>query len=194
MDHDNFKPVVDFLQLYKDITECDAAIISQQLEFRKVKEGEVLLQEGKLARELFFVCKGILKIVSFSEKGNPVTQFFMKEHRFCTILNSFNNGVPANESIIAACDAELIVLSKDKLLHLYHTIPYFKDLTTNIFQQGLLEKIKIRNSYMGEDATTRYQKFLSQQPDIALRVPLSDVASYLGITQQSLSRIRKNIR
>lgn len=194
MDHDNFKPVVDFLQLYKDITECDAAIIIQQLAFRKVKEGEVLLQEGKLARELFFVCKGILKIVSFSEKGNPVTQFFMKEHRFCTILNSLNNGVPANESIIAACDAELIVLSKDKLLHLYHAIPYFKDLTTNIFQQGLLEKIKIRNSYMGEDATTRYQKFLSQQPDIALRVPLSDVASYLGITQQSLSRIRKNIR
>jgi CRP-like cAMP-binding protein len=47
---------------------------------------------------------------------------------------------------------------------------------------------------MGEDALTRYKKFLSRQPDIALRVQLADVASYLGITQQSLSRIRRNIR
>ncbi|RAJ33009.1 Crp/Fnr family transcriptional regulator [Pedobacter cryoconitis] len=194
MQNDNFQPIFDFLRLYRAISESDQTLINLQLQFRKVKEGEVLLQQGKLARELFFVCKGILKIVSFSDKGNPVTQFFLKEHRFCTILNSLNDSVPANESIIAACDAELIVLSKDKLLHLYDAIPYFKDLTTTIFQQSLLEKIKVRNSYMGEDATTRYQKFILQQPDIALRVPLSDVASYLGITQQSLSRIRKNIR
>lgn len=191
---DNFKPIFDFLQLFKDITECDQELVSQQLQFRKVTEGEVLLQEGKLAKELFFVCKGILKIVSFNEKGNPVIHFFMKEQRFCTILKSLNDSIPANESIIAACDAELIVIAKDKLLYLYHTLPYFKGLTTNIFQQSLLEKIKVRNSYMGEDATIRYQKFISQQPDIALRVPLSDIASYLGITQQSLSRIRKNIR
>lgn len=191
---DNFKPVFDFLQLFKDITGSDQEVISQQLQFRKVTEGEVLLQKGKLAKELFFVCKGILKIVSFNDKGNPVTHFFMKEHRFCTILKSLNDSVPANESIIAACDAEVIVIAKDKLLYLYHAIPYFKDLITSIFQQSLLEKIKVRNSYMGEDATTRYQKFIAQQPDIALRVPLSDVASYLGITQQSLSRIRKNIR
>ena len=57
-----------------------------------------------------------------------------------------------------------------------------------------MEKIATRNAYMGEDATTRYLKFIQRQPEIALRVPLSDVASYLGITQQSLSRIRRNIR
>lgn len=191
---DNFKPIFDFLLLFKDITGSDKEVISQQLQFRKVTEGEVLLQDGKLAKELFFVCKGILKIVSFNDKGNPVIHFFMKEHRFCTILKSLNDNVPANESIIAACDAEVIIIAKNKLLYLYHAIPYFKDLIAGIFQQSLLEKIKVRNSYMGEDATTRYQKFISQQPDIALRVPLSDVASYLGITQQSLSRIRKNIQ
>jgi hypothetical protein len=79
-------------------------------------------------------------------------------------------------------------------LYLYETIPYFKALIDGITQQALYDKIQIRNAYMGEDATTRYQKFMVRQPDIALRVPLSDVASYLGITQQSLSRIRKNIR
>jgi CRP-like cAMP-binding protein len=194
MHHEKYIPLFNFLKQFRAISEQDKDIISQNIQFRKVTEGEILLQEGKLAKELFFVCKGILKIVSISEKGNPVTLFFLKEHRFCTILKSLSNGVPANESIVAACDAELIVFPKDKLLQLYITIPYFKDLTDSIIQQGLLDKIQIRNSYMGEDATTRYQKFISQQPDVALRVPLSDVASYLGITQQSLSRIRKNIR
>ncbi len=69
-----------------------------------------------------------------------------------------------------------------------------KELITNITQQTLLEKIRVRNAYMGEDAATRYEKFLAKQPEIALRVPLGDVASYLGVTPQSLSRIRKNMR
>ncbi|QNK64414.1 cyclic nucleotide-binding domain-containing protein [Pedobacter sp. PAMC26386] len=194
MQYNTFTPLFDFLQLFRNIDRADQETICKNIQFRKVIEGEVLLQEGKLAKELFFVCKGILKIVTINEKGNSVTQFFLKEHRFCTILNSLNNNVPANESIVAACDAELIVFSKDILLQLYVTIPYLKDLIGGIIQQGLLDKIQIRNSYMGEGATIRYQKFISQQPDIALRVPLSDVASYLGMTQQSLSRIRKNIR
>jgi len=57
-----------------------------------------------------------------------------------------------------------------------------------------LDKIQVRNSYLGEDASLRYRNFLLRQPDIALRVSLADIASYLGITQQSLSRIRKNMR
>ena len=70
---------------------------------------------------------------------------------------------------------------------------YFKTLVESITHQALLDKIQIRNNLMGEEATTRYHKFISNQPDIMLRVPLSDVASYLGITQQSLSRIRRNM-
>ena len=141
-----------------------------------------------------FFCQGILKIVSVNGKGNEVTQFFVKEDHFCTILNSFNNQVPAHESIKAACDTDLIVFPREQLWQLYTQLPYFQSLINQITQQTLLAKIQVRNSYMGEDAATRYQQFLQQQPDIALRVPLSDVASYLGITQQSLSRIRKQIR
>jgi CRP-like cAMP-binding protein len=57
-----------------------------------------------------------------------------------------------------------------------------------------MRKIQLRNTYAGTDASARYQLFLELQPDISLRVPLNDIASYLGITPQSLSRIRRNIR
>lgn len=194
MKKNDFDPLFNFLQLFRNIPAADEEIICSNIQFRIVPEGEILLKEGKFAQELFFICKGILKIVTVNDKGNYVTQFFLKENQFCTILNSLNNNVPTNENIIVACDAELVIFSKEKLLYLYKTLPYFKALISTITQQTLLDKIQVRNAYMGEDATTRYQKFIARQPDIALRVSLSDVASYLGITQQSLSRIRRNIR
>jgi CRP-like cAMP-binding protein len=86
------------------------------------------------------------------------------------------------------------VISRTAFDKLNKAIPYFKSLLDGIMQQGLLDKIQTRNELTGEDASTRYKKFLVRNPDIALRVPLSDVASYLGITQQSLSRIRRNLK
>jgi len=182
-----------FLNLFKEIPAADFELIGQHLQYRDIVTGQVLLQQGKTAKELFFVATGILKIVSTSEKGNDVIQFFIKENKFCTILYSFNGGIIAHESIVAATHGELLVFSKTSLDALYAKLPYFKSLVESITQQALIDKIQVRNNLMGEEATTRYHKFISQQPDIMLRVPLSDVASYLGITQQSLSRIRRNI-
>lgn len=182
-----------FLNLFREIPAADLDLIIQYSHVRDVKEGEVLLNEGRTAKELFFVISGILKIVSTNKKGNEVIQFFIKENKFCTILYSFNGDVVSNEGIVAATAGRVFVFSKAKLNNLYEKLPYFKELVESITQRALLDKIQIRNNLMGEEATTRYHKFVSQQPDILLRVPLSDVASYLGITQQSLSRIRRNI-
>jgi CRP-like cAMP-binding protein len=189
-----FEPFVNFLRLFKNIPSADAVIIERTLEYRNVTEGEVLLNQGQVCREMFFISKGVLRIVSQNEKGSKMAYFFLKENQFCSILNSFNNNLPAIEGIEAASDAELIVLKKQKLLSLYEQLPYLKELITGITTQALLDKIQMRNSYLGEDASTRYRNFLIRQPDIALRVSLTDIASYLGITQQSLSRIRKNNR
>jgi CRP-like cAMP-binding protein len=191
---DQYNALFDYLELFTRIPVHDQEVIRENIRFREVPEGHVLLAGGKRAKEFFFIKKGILKIGGTGEKGNPVVLHFLKENQFCTILQSLNHGTVADESIIAACPAELIVFSRDRLFQLYEQFPYFKTLIDQISQQTLLAKIQARNAYQGEDASTRYRKFLLRQPEIALRVPLSDVASYLGITQQSLSRIRRSIR
>jgi CRP-like cAMP-binding protein len=88
----------------------------------------------------------------------------------------------------------VLAISRTKLLALYEQLPYLKTLIDQITQRALLEKIQVRNAYLGQDSASRYKLFMMRQADIALRVPLNDVASYLGITPQSLSRIRRNIR
>jgi CRP-like cAMP-binding protein len=192
--HSPFIPLLQVLQTASSIPDDDLELIRDAFVLRKAKTGDILLLSGNTARELFFIVNGILKITSVNEKGNHVTQFFLKENKFCTILSSLNDDKQAEESIVCACDCELLVITKSKLLALYKRLPYFEPVIKHITTQTLLEKIQTRNAYMGEDALTRYTKFISRQPDIALRVPLIDVASYLGITQQSLSRIRRGIR
>jgi CRP-like cAMP-binding protein len=186
--------LVTFLKLFHNIPTGDEALIIAAMEKRIYKEGEYLFKADNICREMYFICDGVLRIMVSNEQGNQVTYFFLKENQFCTILNSFNNNLPAHESISAACDVELLVFTRASLNKLYTQLPYLKTLIDQITQQALLDKIDLKNSYLGHDSTTRYKMFLTRQPDIAMRVPLSDVASYLGITPQSLSRIRKNIR
>lgn len=185
---------IRYLQLYRAFSTDEATIISSHFESASFKEGEYLFKAGHISKRLFFICNGVVRIVMQQDNGNEVTQFFLKENQFCTILNSFNNQVLADENIQAACDTEVMFITKDKLTALYNKLPYLKELINQIMQQALIDKIQLRNAYLGQDSTTRYQLFIIRQPDIALRVPLSYIASYLGITPQSLSRIRKNIR
>jgi CRP-like cAMP-binding protein len=187
-------PLITFLKQFHDIPAEDEELITAATEYRHYKEGEHLFKSGKIAREIFFVCKGVLRVMVMNESGNEVTHFFIPENWFCTILNSFNNKVIAYESILAACDVEVLAISRADLDKLYEQLPYMEPLITRITHQALLEKIAIRNSYLGQDSTMRYKNFMTLQPEIALRVSQNDIASYLGITPQSLSRIRKNIK
>lgn len=184
-------PFFRFLRLFRLISTADEALISAELQLRSLAAGELLVREGEVCRELFFICAGVLRIVRQNARGQDVTHFFLKENQFATILRSFTQATPATEGIQAACDAQILVLPKASLERLYAQLPYLQELIGAIIQQALLDKIQTRNAYLGEDAAARYRLFLVRQPDIALRVSLRDVASYLGVTQQSLSRLRR---
>lgn len=190
--NNNLEQFFNYLDVFQKITFEDKNTIEQYLEYKTVKEGEVLIQHNKIADQIFFVCKGVLKIVSINDKGNDNIHFFFSENHFCTILKSFTEKILSNDSVIAACDAEVIVLQRNKLDALIEHLPYFKTMLDTIFQNALLNKVELRNFYLGTDATSRYQKFIERQPEIASRVSQTDIASYLGIAKQSLSRIKKN--
>lgn len=186
--------LISFFQLFRHLPDEDQALITEAFTYKEFHEGDYLFKAVKVCQEYFFILDGILRIVVRNEKGNEVTHYFLKENQFCTILNSFNNLVPAQESIQAACPVKVLSVTKTNLQALYQKIPYLKALIDEIAQKALLDKINLRNAYLGQDSTARYNNFLIRQPEIATRVQLTDIASYLGITPQSLSRIRKNIR
>lgn len=187
-------PLVVFLKHSKHISAEDEQLIDSSFEMKCFKEGDHLFKgDGRVCREMFFVCKGVIRILSVNESGAELTHFFYNGHKFCLILQSFNDETPTSAAIQASCDAEVLAISKSKLMELYKRLPYLKEIIDQINQAHLIEKVNTRNACLGLDAENQYKLFVVQNADIAMRVPLKHIASWLGITPQSLSRIRKNI-
>lgn len=187
-------PLIHYLQTQHPLTQDEQQLVLDHFEPRSFKEGEYLFRSGHVCRHRFFICQGVLRIMAPNSKGQEITHFFLKENLFCTILNSFEQETVAEVSIQAACDVTVRMISKTKLFELYRHVPWLKTLIDRTTQQSLLDKIDLRSRFLGMDSSKRYQLFLEEQPGIANRVSLADIASYLGITPQSLSRIRRNIR
>ena len=183
--------LTSYVEALRVISVQEKAVLESDFQPIKMAEGEELFEGGKTCNLLFFICKGVLKIHSTNERGVDVIHYFYRENQFCTILDSFNEGRFTEVKIQAACDAEVLQISKLKLYALYDRLPFMKDIVDRAMQQGLLEKVRLRNCFLGQEAADQYKLFVAQRPEIALRVSVKDIASFLGITPQSLSRIRK---
>ncbi|WP_158799845.1 Crp/Fnr family transcriptional regulator [Pedobacter sp. L105] len=186
--------LINYLKSLKPISDTDENIITEHFTSKTFKEGDFLILPNKIAKEMFFVCSGVLRIGSTNDKGIELTHYFYNEDRFASILQSFNEETPTSAFIQASCPTEVLSITRNRLLELYEKLPYMKELIDQQNQLRLIEKVNIRNTYLGEDAEGKYKLFMTQHPDIILRIPLKDIASYLGITPQSLSRIRRNIK
>ena len=110
-------------------------------------------------------------------------------------MQSFVNRIPSTDNIIAATDADVLCINYKTLQQLYTQLPYLQNIIQHIQQTAFIEKINLRNHFLNhEDAASRYKLFVKQMPTVALRVSLTNIASYLGITPQSLSRIRRSLK
>ncbi|WP_298148573.1 Crp/Fnr family transcriptional regulator [Flavobacterium sp.] len=185
--------LLDLLLQYSPLTIQQVELIRSKTEIRKLKAGAYFSEAGKTADEVGFVAEGIFRICYYSKDGNEVTRYFIDENNFLVDLNSYTYQIPSSEYIQAITDVELVVFKRKDLTDIANTIVGWDKITNQITTKAFLDKVNRISPMLAEDATTRYKNFLDQFPKLALRIPLSYLASYLGITQQSLSRIRKNL-
>lgn len=122
-----------------------------------------------------------------------MSKYFIDENNFLADMNSYNQGIPSTEYVQAVTDCEYIVLSKSAMEELSMTIIGWDAIISKITAKALAEKVNRISPMMTESAKERYLKFLTDFPSLANRIPLSYLASYLGITQSSLSRIRRDL-
>lgn len=174
---------------------------SQQIELISKKATELVLQKdayfseaGKIALQVGFILEGIVRVCYYNNKGEEITKYFIDEHNLVVDLESFDNGICSTAYVEALTECRLLVFSKKDWDELLSTIIGWDTIVHKIVLNALRQKMERRSPLVSEDATTRYLKFLEIYPNVVNRVPLSYVASYLGVTQSSLSRIRKNIR
>ena len=109
-------------------------------------------------------------------------------------LYSLYSNIPAEQGLEAACDSTVMQISRKNLYILFEALPFLKSVIDQIAHLTMVEMINTKNIYLSTKSSERYEKLLKHQPGLVLHVPLIDIASYLGITAQSLSRIRRSVR
>lgn len=184
------QPLIHHLQLSGKFTAHQIDQIQTRLIYRTLQKGEEFAEPSKQPGEMAFVLKGILRVFSPTPAGQELTQYFIDENNFVVAVEE----TAGNECILAVMRTDLALFSRQALEQdPSFTMPDWERLKDHITSRALAGRAEQINISRAGDATARYKKFMEEYPQIAGRVPLSYLASYLGITQQSLSRIRKQL-
>lgn len=178
--------ILRFGQLNQQQTDL---VLSKAREITLPKEA-YFAEAGKVMKQVGFIIDGIIRICYYNNKGEEITKIFIEENH---LLFNLSN-VPSTEYIQAATDCRLLVFSNKDWEDIANTIVGWDNIIQKIVTKALAEKLERVSPLVSQDATTRYLEFMEKYPTLVNRIPLSYIASYLGITQSSLSRIRKNIR
>lgn len=150
---------------------------------------EWLLQPGDTSRNLYFVESGLLRSYYYDAQ-HEITNWFMREGELVISVESFYQQKPANEYIQAIEDCELYYISYDSLITLYRSFHSFCMAGCFLTQQYYIKAEERLKNVRKKQIIDRYQFLLAHHPQIVQRSPLTYIASYLGITLETLSRLR----
>lgn len=181
-----------FLEYFKQLTPVSERL-EQELLLRtsqlQIKKGEFLHRAGSVCTHTYWIKKGLLRTYYLKE-GREVTDVFAAENEMITSAHSFMKNEPDQYYLQAVEDTKLFAISYQDLMFLfehYHEMERFGRITMSISYIQLSEKLK---SYQFTTAKDKYEHFCKVYKPILPRLPLGMVASYLGFSQETLSRIR----
>ena len=180
-----FQHFKKYTALPKKAEEAIAAICSPIT----IKKNKDLQPIGHTCKTIYFINKGIARIYYFKD-GIDVTENFFFENSIIARVESLFTGKPSRKAIQVLEDAEITGINANLLFKLYDSFPEIERLFRKIFEAAYVETVHRIEGIQFHTAEERYKALLLEAPDILKRVPLKYVASYLGITQVSLSRIR----
>jgi CRP-like cAMP-binding protein len=165
--------------------------VVEKFQAREIAKNQFLLKEGAVARESHYLETGLIRAYTYDLDGNDVTTAFFSGTNSSTDIYSFFKQVPSRENIQALTDCLTWYITYEDMQESFHTIPEFREFgrLMLINNYGLLKQRML--STLHETAEQRYANLIESNPEILQNAPLKQIASYLGITDTSLSRIRK---
>lgn len=184
-----FEQLMNFLHSVHKISEEEEKLLSGLCTLRSLQKNQELQPISHTCKTIFFVNKGMLRIC-YLKNGVDITESFEPENSIVARAESLFAGIPSKKAICAVEDTEVVAINVPKLFALFDAHPNLERLFRKVFEQQHVRTIHRLESLQYNTPEERYQQLLDEQPNILLRAPLKHIATYLGITQVSLSRIR----
>lgn len=188
-----YDTLFQYLQSKAPITEEEFARFKDFFSYQKVKVNEFLLREGEICLFNHFVLKGSFRFYHVNPEGQELTRYFAFENKFGTNLTSLIEGTPSLEYIQAVEPSEVLKIRSGDFFRLVDSVPQINLVYRNILQNAYITSQKRIYDLQGMSALDRLKWLLNHQPGILSRIPSRLVASYLGITPFTLSRLKSEL-
>ncbi len=189
----DMEELFNYIRKFGILNAQDELLIAKGIQEITVQKGDPFIEAGKVSQRIAFVKEGVFRSLYYNRQGDDFTRYFIYEGRFIGDFQGFTDQLPAHEYIEAITDAVLLVIDLNTFKILEEKITIWPVLFARIHGFVAENKLKVASIMLNQDAKSRYIHFLNHYPGLANRVPQSMLASYLGITPSSLSRIRRNI-
>ena len=182
-----------FIQANLSISSIKAGEIAERFTYKTISKNELFLKEGKVCNEYYFLVDGLVRSYTYNINGDDITTNFYGSNEVASELFSFFKQVPAKENFQALTDCNTWYITFDNLQIAFHSMPGFREFGRSMLV-GAYAQLKQRMlSMLHNTAEERYLEMVQSSPDIFQHAPLKNIATFLGITRTSLSRIRKEL-
>ena len=173
------------------LTTEESDILQSLFNYKKFRKNQYILQQGDIARYETFVVRGLTRTYEVNDRGQEHVLFFGPEDWWVGDLYSFLTNHPSQYNVDCLEETEVLQISKQNLDALYVKVPKINQYFRILFQNAFISATQRVSATLSKSALERYQEFKEKYPDIEQRIPNHQIASFLGITPQSLSRIRR---
>lgn len=182
-----------YLKSFNILTDKEIEDFVQSTTKRVLKKGDYFIREGEICNEVAFVKSGTLRSYYVSEKDEEITYCIIFPNNLMAAYSSFISGKTTEENMQALASTELLVIPKKTILEFANDSPNWVKFLKVMAEQQYLELEKRIFQMQKNHALNRYTDLIKNQPEYVQKIPLQYLASYLGITQRHLSRIRREI-
>ncbi len=177
---------------YVQLPDAELEDIVSKFKKKKVKKNELLLVAGEVCKDLIFVQSGCLRLY-YLQEDVEVSVWFALRHSSAIEIYSFISETPTNNYLQAIEESEILYLPKSALNKLYETHPKMQEMMRKFWEDVILHLLERFTALQRDSAEQRYLDLLNK-PELLQTIPQKYLASFIGVTPTSLSRIKKNIR
>jgi len=183
---------VEYFSRISTLSEAEAKAIENSMQTEAFKKGDYLLKQGQRSFKTYFILEGCIREYLLRDGEEKTTSFYTEE-QWAINLNGFEPNAIATHNWVCAEDCLVVAGDEDQAQALFKEFPRFETISRTIMEAAFAEQRAALASYYTDSPEERYLKILKNRPLLLQRIPQYQLASYIGVKPESLSRIRKRL-
>lgn len=184
--------LIAYFSRMTDLSPEEAAAIAAAMNPQPFKKGTHLLQAGQRSTDTYFVVEGCIREYIMNDGEEKTTNFFT-ENQWVISLTNFNPDTPAQHNLVCAEDCVLVTGNEQQAQEMFKQFPRFETISRAVMEAVFGEQKTALLAWLTDSPEQRYLKLMHTRPDLLQRIPQYQLASYIGVKPESLSRIRKRL-